>query len=214
MKKLTKIAIFSFVLSLMIGGAGVVLAAGVLTSVIDTPTVTTVKVGQAVSFSGRATGGGGSYNLNWNFGDGLSADGSTATHTFTQAGTKTVVLKVVDIDQKIANTSLVLTVNPADVTPSAKPIISNISHGTPTQTSVTITWDTDIIADSRVIYDTKTHATSTASNDPLFVAPNFGYVASAGDNSDGTGPKVKNHSVTISGLNPGTKYYFRVLSQG
>ncbi|MFA5022853.1 MAG: fibronectin type III domain-containing protein, partial [Candidatus Paceibacterota bacterium] len=59
---------------------------------------------------------------------------------------------------------------------------------------------------SRVIYDTTSHPDISGQ-----VAPNFGYAAST---QEADLNKVTSHSVNITGLNPGTKYYFRVLSQG
>ncbi len=72
-----------------------------------------------------------------------------------------------------------------------------------TQNSVTITWTTDRPGTSRVVYDTVSHTT-------LGSAPNYGYAFST-DEFD-TDPKVTSHSVTITGLNPGTTYYYRVIS--
>src|SRR3989454_1034843 len=57
---------------------------------------TSPQVGQQVSFSGSASGGTSPYTFNWTFGDGSSGTGSTVTHTYTSAGTFTVVLTVKD----------------------------------------------------------------------------------------------------------------------
>lgn len=84
------------------------------------------------------------------------------------------------------------------------PVISNIRVDGITQTSVVIHWDTNIPADSRVIYDTVSHPT-------LGSAPNFGYAFSS-DTFDTT-TKVTTHTVTLTGLTPNTQYFFRVLSQ-
>ncbi len=74
------------------------------------------------------------------------------------------------------------------------------SHG---ERSVVIDWTTDRPATSRVIYDTVSHST-------LGDAPNYGY-ANSTDTFD-TDPKVEQHKVTVSGLEPSTTYYYRSIS--
>ncbi|HRH31435.1 MAG TPA: fibronectin type III domain-containing protein, partial [Candidatus Paceibacterota bacterium] len=72
------------------------------------------------------------------------------------------------------------------------PVISNLS-ATPTDTSVTITWDTDEVSSSLVNYGaTSSYGSSTIETD--------------------TSPRVTSHSVTISGLTASTLYHYRVLS--
>ena len=41
---------------------------------------------------------------------------------------------------------------------------------------------------------------------------NYNYTNSEPASVDSSSPKVVHHSVTLTGLTPGTKYYFRVLS--
>lgn len=70
-------------------------------------------------------------------------------------------------------------------------------------TSIIVEWVTDKPATSRVIYDTVSHLV-------LGAAPNYGYAFSTiGQDLD---PKVTSHSVTVTGLAPGTIYYYRVVS--
>jgi hypothetical protein len=67
--------------------------------------------------------------------------------------------------------------------------------------TVILTWQTNIPATSRVIYDTVSHP-------ELGVAPNYGYAYSTVEDSN----RVVVHSVTISGLLPNTTYYWRAIS--
>jgi phosphodiesterase/alkaline phosphatase D-like protein len=165
-----------------------------------------VAVGQAVSLNGTATGGTGTYaSFRWAFSDGTaSIVGASQSVTFSATGTKTITLTVTDSNGDHAVASRTITVGAGT---SNKPVISNIHAINITQTSVTITWDTDIVATSRVIYDTTSHPDLTG-----LTAPNFGYAISTPESDTAT--KVTAHSVTITGLSPATKYYFRVISQG
>jgi len=90
--------------------------------------------------------------------------------------------------------------NASECTP---PVISSQAVIDVNTTSVTITWTTDHPATSRVVYDTVSHPT-------VDVAPNYGYANSTIEDSY----LVINHSVTISGLDSGTTYYFRSISRG
>jgi len=75
-----------------------------------------------------------------------------------------------------------------DTTP---PIITNITVTNITDDSATIKWDTDEFADSLVKYGISSGAYTKQEYDELF---------------------VKNHSVSLYNLSPGTKYYFVVKS--
>lgn len=81
--------------------------------------------------------------------------------------------------------------------------ISEQSEENLTTTSTTIEWLTDKPATSRVIYDTVPHSI-------LGEAPNYGYGFSTVEQD--LDPKIINHSVTITGLTPGTTYYYRTVS--
>ncbi|MGI0133834.1 MAG: FN3 associated domain-containing protein, partial [Candidatus Micrarchaeaceae archaeon] len=85
------------------------------------------------------------------------------------------------------------------------PVINQISL-TPTTSSVTFVWNTNEPATSRVIYDTVSHPT-------LGPAPNYGYAFTTPEYNQAPN-KVESHSVTVTGLTPGTTYYFRVVSSG
>lgn len=76
-------------------------------------------------------------------------------------------------------------------TPATFPVISAISSGTPTLTGATITWTTDIAANSLVEYGpTNAYGYSTLTDHTL----------------------VTSHSMAIGGLTEGTTYHYRVKS--
>jgi hypothetical protein len=85
------------------------------------------------------------------------------------------------------------------------PVISGEGSIDVTTSSITLVWTTNEPATSRVIYDTAPHSS-------LGSGPNYGYAFSTAETD--TSPKVTSHSVTITGLTPGTKYYFRTVSHG
>jgi len=74
--------------------------------------------------------------------------------------------------------------------------------------SVTITWLTSYSSTSQVIYS-RSDQPHTLDLD----APNYGYAYSKEGDDSGL-EKVTGHSVTITGLTPGTKYYYRTVSHG
>ncbi len=54
------------------------------------------QTNQQVTFTGSASGGTSPYSFSWTFGDGSTGSGSTVTHSYSSAGTFTVVLTVKD----------------------------------------------------------------------------------------------------------------------
>jgi hypothetical protein len=83
--------------------------------------------------------------------------------------------------------------------------ISNVSSTTPSFDSAVITWTTDKLTKSRVVYDTVSHGA-------LGSPENYGYGYST--STFNSSPKVTSHTVTIIGLSAGTTYYYRTISEG
>lgn len=89
------------------------------------------------------------------------------------------------------------------VTDHPAPVLSDPSATSPTDTTITVTWDTDHPSTSRVVYGTSPVAV-------IGSAPNYGYPNSTVEDST----LVTHHVVVVSGLNNGTTYYFRGVSHG
>ena len=71
----------------------------------------TPQPGQAVTFTAAATGGAAPYNYSWVFGDGSSARGVTATHTYSNSGAYSVTLTVIDANGTTTSTAQQVTVS-------------------------------------------------------------------------------------------------------
>jgi hypothetical protein len=82
-------------------------------------------------------------------------------------------------------------------------IIFNEQNGEALSSTAIVNWFTNTAATSRVIYDTVSHPI-------LGSPPNYGYAFSSLEDPT----KVTFHSVTITGLIPGTSYYWRAISHG
>ena len=128
-----------------------------VTATITTPSADqTVASGTSVNFAGSATSSAGNpLTYSWNFGDGGSAAGATASHTFTNSGASPVANTVTFTANDGAATGTatrVITVNPAAGTNTA-PTISAIGNQTTAQ-------DTATAPISFTIGDAETPATS------------------------------------------------------
>lgn len=74
---------------------------------------------QVVVDAGASTDSDGTIQLyQWNFGDGTTAEGVTANHTYTTAGSYTITLKVTDEDGATDQANRTVTVTPTDQNPS------------------------------------------------------------------------------------------------
>ncbi len=87
------------------------------------------------------------------------------------------------------NTDMVITVDTDDGTP---PAISDVSVGSIADTSCTVSWTTDETSDSRVNYSKNSDLSS--------------------NQTEYDADMVTSHSVTLTNLEPNTKYYFEVFS--
>lgn len=76
------------------------------------------------------------------------------------------------------------------------PVISSLSSGTPNATDATITWTTDIKADSQVFWGLTT-----------------AYGGASSPIMQDTAPYVTSHSVQITGLTSATTYHYKVLTR-
>src|SRR3990167_3450689 len=77
---------------------------------------------------------------------------------------------------------------------AGNPVISAIDSGVPGQTTATVTWTTDIVADSQLFWGLTTAYAGATS--PIM---NFTYVTS--------------HSVDITGLTANTEYNYKILTR-
>ncbi len=76
------------------------------------------EAGSAVTFEGTASGGAGSYTLDWTFGDGSSGSGAVNSHTFATAGSYDVTLTVTDaLGSTVSTTKVVVVAPPLTVGP-------------------------------------------------------------------------------------------------
>ncbi|MEO7245943.1 MAG: PKD domain-containing protein [Rubrivivax sp.] len=82
-----------------------------------TPTSGTVPLTVAFSAAGSADPDGSIVGFTWTFGDGGSASGATASHTYQSAGTFTAQLRVTDDSGLSATRSTTITVAPVVATP-------------------------------------------------------------------------------------------------
>ncbi|MBI4092106.1 MAG: chitobiase/beta-hexosaminidase C-terminal domain-containing protein [Candidatus Levybacteria bacterium] len=133
-----------------------------------------------------------------------TSDGSTPDNTKTLYSDPVTV----DKDMTIKAIAYDLAGNASEVLSAdygIPPQISAESSSSVSTSSVTITWTTDELATSRVVYDTVSHAV-------LGAAPNYGYATSTIEVD--TAPKVTSHSVEIADLTAGTTYYYRTVSHG
>jgi Putative Ig domain./Fibronectin type III domain. len=165
---------------------------GVLT--ITTGVLNDGTIGVSYNQTLLAMGGGSPYVWSVSSGqlpDGLSLNSSTGAITGIPAveGVFNFSITVTDTVASTAVKSFSVTVNQPD---STAPVISNIVVSEITGSSAVVSWDTNETATSQVEY---------------------GLTSSFGQQTSEDSGLVVSHSVTLSGLNANTLYYFRVLSR-
>lgn len=79
-----------------------------------------------------------------------------------------------------------------------------------TETNVTIIWTTNYLSTSQVIYSAENEARTLNLLDNTGTPPKYGYAHTTPKYD--TDPRVTFHTVTITGLTPNTKYYYRTVS--
>ena len=162
---------------------------------ITTTSLSEGTVNQSYSATLEAIGGTPPYTwsrISGNLPNGLSLNSSTGEISGTplSQGVFNFTIQVTDSASNQATQELSITIEPApDTTP---PTISAITTTNITESSVTITWQTDEPATSQVEYGTNT---------------DYGSLTDLDSNL------VTSHSVTITGLVPETLYHYRVRSQ-
>jgi len=110
--------------------------------------------------------------------------------TLFSVGAHTIYAKAYDTSNNTTN-STSITVNVLDTTP---PTLSSVTVASTTQTTATITWTTNEVADSQVKYGaTSSYGSQTTVTD--------------------TSPRVTSHSVTVTGLTAGTTYHYQAVSK-
>ena len=86
-------------------------------------------------------------------------------------------------------------------------VINNERDGSVEDSTATITWLTSVLSTSRVIYDT------AAGTFNFSISPNYGYAFSTPEfDTPASISGVTFHSVVLTGLLPGTTYYYRTIS--
>src|SRR5947208_1369707 len=87
-------------------------------------------IGQSVTFTCNASGGGPPYSYSWTFGDGSTADGQIAIHSYSSSGMVHVVCTVTDNLQNtyLSTTSLTIYSDPSVSVPAASPASADIGQ--------------------------------------------------------------------------------------
>ena len=80
-----------------------------------------------------------------------------------------------------------------------------------TETTVTITWITSFFSTSQVLYAKESEAHTLDLSDNTGSPPTYGYANTTPEID--VSPRVTSHSVTVTGLESGTTYFYRAVSR-
>jgi PKD repeat protein len=106
-------------------------------AVTATPTTGTAPLNVAFDGSTSSDADGSIVSYAWTFGDGASATGVTANHTYSTAGSYTARLTVTDNQSATGTTTVGITVNPGATAPAAP---SNLTGSVGSNRLVTLNW--------------------------------------------------------------------------
>jgi len=132
------------------------------------------QAGQAVSFTGSASGGTSPYSFSWSFGDGSTGTGSSVSHAYSSAGSYTVTLSIKDSGSPQQTTTSQQTISVTNPTPTLTASFAYSPSSPQTGQLVTFT------------------ASASGGTSP------YSFSWSFGDGSSGTGSSVA-HAYSLAG---------------
>ena len=166
---------------------------------------TSPQVSQQVTFTGSASGGQAPYSFAWSFGDGLTGTGSSATHSYSSAGTFTIILTVKDRSspQQTATTQQSISVagSPPPLTASFSYSPSNPATGQSISFTGSASGGTQPYGFSWNFGDGSTGTGSTASHQ-YSASGSYTVTLTAKDNGSPQQTATSQQSITVSSPSP------------